>query len=145
VDLGEAAPIDSAVARLFGQIQMGHRDSPILRTALHELDELVYVRLARYLTNVSHLVVCPDGQLCRLPFEMLSHEGRYMVESMAVSYVDWATPGPIHTWLRERLLDAAIPFSSIQSISAQCKGEIRPADFLLEHLPMTQEEIEQCR
>ena len=57
----------------------------------------------------------------------------------------WATPGPIHVWFRERLLEAAIPFRAIQSISAQRKGEIHQADCLLEHLPMTQQEIEQCR
>lgn len=58
---------------------------------------------------------------------------------------DWTTPGPIHAWLRERLLEAAIPFWAIQSISAQRRGEIHPADSLLEHLPMTPQEIEQCR
>lgn len=87
VDLGEAAPIDSAVARLFSQIQMGHRESSTLWAALHELDQLVYTPLAGYLSKVSHLIVCPDGQLCRLPFEMLSHEGMFLIESMTVSYV----------------------------------------------------------
>lgn len=38
---------------------------------LQRLSELVYAPLAKYLTNVSHLIICPDGQLSRLPFEAL--------------------------------------------------------------------------
>ncbi len=56
------------------------------------MNELVYAPLARHLTNVSHLIVCPDGQLSRVPFEMLLVSGRgeplrYLVEEKTVSYV----------------------------------------------------------
>ncbi len=52
----------------------------------------MYTPLAPHLTNVSHLIVCLDGQLSRLPFEMLlvSKPGglpRYLVEEKTISYV----------------------------------------------------------
>lgn len=58
---------------------------------------------------------------------------------------DRCTPGPIHDWLRQHFLEAAIPLRAVHSICVERKGEIQSADWLLEHLPMTQEEIEQWR
>jgi CHAT domain-containing protein len=58
-----------------------------LPPALERLSELVYAPLAKHLTNVSHLIVCPDGQLSRVPFEMLSHDGRFLIEDKTISYV----------------------------------------------------------
>jgi hypothetical protein len=51
--------------------------------------------LAKHLTNVSHLIVCPDGQLSRLPFEMLSPSSdfgatdrhKFLIEEKTISYV----------------------------------------------------------
>ena len=51
------------------------------------LGELVYAPLAKYLTNVSHLIVCPDGQLSRVPFEMLRVGDRFLIEEKTISYV----------------------------------------------------------
>src|SRR6266576_311942 len=51
-------------------------------------------------------------------------------------------PGPIHGWLRERLLEAAIPFRAVERFHAECAGRSEFVDMLLEHLPMTREEIE---
>ncbi|MEI9961008.1 MAG: CHAT domain-containing protein [Limisphaerales bacterium] len=40
-----------------------------------------YAPLAAYLTNVSHLIVCPDGQLSRLPFEALPcGQNKFLIE-----------------------------------------------------------------
>ena len=63
-----------------------------LEAALQRVSELAYAPLARHLTNVSHLIVCPDGQLSRVPYEMLLVSGRgeptrYLVGEKAVSYV----------------------------------------------------------
>jgi CHAT domain-containing protein len=58
---------------------------------------LVYAPLAKHLTNVSHLIICPDGQLSRLPFEMLPLPSnssatrpvgnKFLVEEKTISYV----------------------------------------------------------
>jgi hypothetical protein len=58
---------------------------------------------------------------------------------------DWTAPGPVHSWLRERLIEAGIPFKSVEHITADRKGFSESADCLLEHLPMTHEEIEACK
>ncbi len=58
----------------------------------------------------------------------------------------WTEPAPIHAWLRDRIIEAGIPFSGIEWILAgrTSKSE-RPEDCLLEHLPLTPEEIDACR
>ncbi len=70
VDLGEAAPINAAVAELH-QLFAGRRIAP------QRLGALLYAPLARHLTNVAHLTVCPDGQLGHLPFELLLVDATY--------------------------------------------------------------------
>ena len=57
----------------------------------------------------------------------------------------WNTPGDIHVWLREQLIAAGIPFKSVGHISARDKGQWESADGLLEHLPLTAEEIDACK
>jgi hypothetical protein len=42
---------------------------------------------ANHLANISHLIICPDGQLSRLPFELLSHDSRFLIEDKTISYV----------------------------------------------------------
>jgi len=87
IDLGEAAPIDEAVgviAKRFAAGQYRHKD---LQPAFQHLSDLVYVPLAKHLTNVSHLIICPDGQLSRLPFEMLPIGNKFLVEEKTISYV----------------------------------------------------------
>ena len=88
VDLGEAAPINQAVELICGRLSAGRGyATPDLHAALGCAGELVYARVAKHLANVPHLIICPDGQLSRLPFEMLVHEGRFLIEDKTISYV----------------------------------------------------------
>ena len=87
VDLGEASPIDETVGLICKRMSAGQYEAKDLAPALQRLGELVYAPLARYLTNVSHLIVCPDGQLSRVPFEMLRVGDRFLVEEKMISYV----------------------------------------------------------
>ena len=87
VDMGEAGPIDEAVGTICRRMSAGQFEAKDLSAALQRASELVYAPLARHLTNVSHLIICPDGQLSRLPFEMLSHNGRFLIEEKTISYV----------------------------------------------------------
>ena len=66
VDLGEAAPIDDAVGVIAKRFAAGQYRAKDLPPAFQRLSDLVYVPLAKHLTNVSHLIICPDGQLSRL-------------------------------------------------------------------------------
>ena len=92
VDLGAATPINEAVELICRRMGAGQFRARDLSPAMQRLSELVYVPLARRLTNVSHLIICPDGQLSRVPFEMLplppfGPQPRYLVEEKTVSYV----------------------------------------------------------
>jgi len=87
VDLGEAAPINEAVELVCKRMSAGQFAAKDLSPALQRLSQLIYAPLAPYLTNVSHLIVCPDGQLSRLPFEMLPVGNKFLVEEKTISYV----------------------------------------------------------
>ena len=87
VDLGEAAPINEAVELISKRMSAGQFAAKDLQPALQRLSDLVYVPLAKHLTNVSHLIICPDGQLSRLPFEMLPVGNKFLVEEKTISYV----------------------------------------------------------
>lgn len=87
VDLGEAASINNAVELLCERMSAGYFASKDLPVALHQLGELLYAPLTNHLRNVSHLIVCPDGQLSRLPFEMLRLGDTFLVEQKTISYV----------------------------------------------------------
>ena len=87
VDLGEATPINEAVELVCKRMSAGQFAAKDLPLALQRLSHLVYAPLAPYLTNVSHLIVCPDGQLSRLPFEMLPVGSKFLIEEKTISYV----------------------------------------------------------
>ncbi len=87
VDLGEAAPINEAVELVCKRMSAGQFAAKDLPAALQKLSQLVYAPLAEHLKNVSHLIICPDGQLSRLPFEMLQVGNKFLVEEKTISYV----------------------------------------------------------
>lgn len=87
VDLGEAAPINESVALVCKRMSAGQFEAKDLAKALEQLSGLVYSPLARHLTNVSHIIICPDGELSRVPFEMLPVDNKFLVEEKAISYV----------------------------------------------------------
>jgi hypothetical protein len=59
---------------------------------------------------------------------------------------EWERLGPIHHWLRDRILELGIPFSAAREIHAgrKCSDE-QVYDCLLQHLPLTELEIFACR
>ena len=87
MDLGEAAPINEAVELVCKRMSAGQFAAKDLSPALQRLSDLVYAPLVKHLTNVSHLIVCPDGQLSRLPFEMLPVGNKFLIEEKTISYV----------------------------------------------------------
>ena len=112
VDLGEADPINDAVELVCKRMAAGQFAAKDLPTALQTLSRLVYAPLAPHLTNVSHLIVCPDGQLSRLPFEMLPVGNKFLVEEKTISYV---TSG-------REIVRIASPKSSVHSSKSLVMG-----------------------
>jgi CHAT domain len=87
VDLGEAGPIDGVVQQMARLIARGQIAPQPFQRVLRRLSDLIYAPLSKYLTNVAHLVVCPDGQLSRVPFGMLLQEGNHMFEQKTITCV----------------------------------------------------------
>lgn len=87
VDLGEAAPIDEAVGIIAKRFSVGQYRAKDLPPAVQRLSDLVYLPLAKHLTDVSHLIICPDGQLNRIPFETLPVGNKFLLEEKTISYV----------------------------------------------------------
>jgi CHAT domain-containing protein/Tfp pilus assembly protein PilF len=88
VDLGDAKQINEAVDSVCQPLSLG---KGYANTNFHlagkRLSALVYTPLANHLTNSSHLIICPDGQLGRLPFEMLPIGDKFLIEEKTLSYV----------------------------------------------------------
>jgi CHAT domain-containing protein len=83
----KADPINDVVELVCKRMSAGQFAAKDLPAALQKLSQLVYVPLASHLTNVSHLIICPDGQLSRLPFEMLPVGNKFLIEEKTISYV----------------------------------------------------------
>ncbi len=87
VDLGEAAPIDEAVARWRGALSNPRRADA--RQLARELDARVMLPVRRLLGERARaLFISPDGALNLIPFSALVDErGRYLIESYTITYL----------------------------------------------------------
>lgn len=87
VSLGEAAPIDTGINAVLAAMH-GNTSVDAARTALRHLDALVFAPVRGQLTDVTHLILAPDGKLNLVPFEaLIDAQGRYAMENWLVSYV----------------------------------------------------------
>jgi CHAT domain-containing protein/Tfp pilus assembly protein PilF len=86
VDLGDAADIDAAVQAF----SLGLRDitqSP--SASARALSAQILDPIQPYLTEREHLLISPDSQLNRIPFEALrTAENRYLVQDYQISYLN---------------------------------------------------------
>jgi CHAT domain-containing protein len=119
VDLGEAAPINEAVELVCKRMSAGQFAAQDVSPALQRLSQLVYAPLAPHLTHVAHLIVCPDGQLSRLPFEMLPVGDKFLIEEKTISYV-----GSGREIVRLQRRSGVTPDSNSKPAAAE---EVRPA------------------
>ena len=100
IDLGPAAEIDLAIESFTRLLQDPAADlqrtnaSPAIRPDVVErvtenIKTLVFDPLAPHLQDVDHLLISPDSQLNRLPFEALQSEagGDYLVQRYQISYL----------------------------------------------------------
>ncbi len=87
VALGDAAPIDATIDTVLPAM---HKSASLdaAKAALQHLDTLVFAPLRDRLTNISHVILSPDGKLNLVPFEALvDSQGHYELEHRLVSYV----------------------------------------------------------
>ncbi len=88
-DLGEAAPIDTAIQQFRRTLSTPTRQTTVLRRAGARLAAQVITPIAPALTGVRHLLLSPDGQLNLIPFEALpGRRGQqYLLEQFAITYL----------------------------------------------------------
>jgi CHAT domain-containing protein/tetratricopeptide (TPR) repeat protein len=85
-DLGSAEEIDQIVDRFRSSV--ADPALPGVNPLARELHQRLIAPLRPLFEGAAHLVISPDGPLNLIPFEALrSSEGRYLVETFAVSYV----------------------------------------------------------
>lgn len=101
IDLGEAVPIERLIADLRNAITIHPadrtRDMLRQRTAPAPttdacpglaLRAAVFDKLLPALCGCRRLLIAPDGDLCRLPFEVLpTEDGRYLIDDFELSYL----------------------------------------------------------
>ncbi|MBC8325493.1 MAG: CHAT domain-containing protein [Verrucomicrobia subdivision 3 bacterium] len=87
LDLGPAAPIDQAITelhRLMYQKLIAPRQlDPVLAT----LSQLIGQPLWKATRDAEHLLICPDAQLGRLPFELLKTGNKFWLDHKIISYL----------------------------------------------------------
>jgi CHAT domain-containing protein len=92
-DLGDAAPIDEAIARW----RRGYGISPDAVDAGRLLREMLWTPLVDAIGDAKLVLISPEGALCRLPFAALpgSREGAYLIEEVALAVVPTARLIPV--------------------------------------------------
>ncbi|MBE7383822.1 MAG: tetratricopeptide repeat protein [Leptolyngbya sp. SIO1E4] len=93
VDLGEAAAIDAAVNAFSRELRQGAlsvSSLTSLEAATRNLQSRIFDPIAPYLTDLEHLLISPDSELNRIPFEALQTEagGDYLVQRYQISYLN---------------------------------------------------------
>lgn len=95
IDLGSAAEIDEAVQAFTVLLQdvsirFQTPDASQVTDAADRMSSLVLEPLMPYLMDREHLLISPDGQLNRLPFEALQLESGedYLVQQYQISYLN---------------------------------------------------------
>jgi CHAT domain-containing protein len=86
VDIGEAKPIETAVADLLAAIE--DRAPISMPELIRQLDIWLMGPLYPHLTDTEQLLLSPDGMLNLLPFGVLQGEnGRYLVQEKQITYL----------------------------------------------------------
>jgi len=86
IDLGDAKPIDAAIA----QFRNALRDpaSSDLERSSRSVDSKVMKAIRPLLRDTEHLLISPDGLLNLMPFEALVDEtGKFLAESRSITYL----------------------------------------------------------
>lgn len=87
IDLGEAKPIEQAVAALRHATQSGQAPEAMPLPA-RRLHRLIFTPLAAVIGNAKNIFISPDGELNLIPFEILRNtHNRPLIETHTFNYV----------------------------------------------------------
>jgi CHAT domain-containing protein len=170
IDLGEAGPIDRMIADFRDSVAVAprvrpdrnlRRDRPESLPASGQvgpgLRAAVFDRLVPALGGCSRLLLAPDGDLARLPFEVLPDaEGRLLLEQYRISYVSCgrdvlrfgagptrppAEPLVVADPSFDLAADADPPAQGV-AVPSHCSRDFKRGGYHFQRLPGTREEGE---
>jgi CHAT domain-containing protein/tetratricopeptide (TPR) repeat protein len=172
IDLGEADPIDRLIADFRAGVAADPHDRPdrdVRRRragappaaqgqAGPALRAAVFDRLVPALGGRTRLLLAPDGDLARLPFEVLPDaEGRLLLEEYGISYLGCgrdvlrfgaaptrppADPLVVADPLFDLAADGAAAPASAHTPASRCSRDIRHSGYQFRRLPGTRQEGE---
>jgi CHAT domain-containing protein len=87
VRLGPREQIDGKINALRKLIYARKIADRFLSPAIHDVSKAIYYPIAKHLKGAEHLFICPEGIVGRLPFELLMHEGKYLIETKKITYL----------------------------------------------------------
>ncbi|HNH83808.1 MAG TPA: CHAT domain-containing protein, partial [Acidobacteriota bacterium] len=89
VDLGDAEPIDQAVAALRQALSSSKKSTVTeVQSVSQTLDKLVMKPVRKLVGSAHHLLISPDGALNLVPFSALVDEkGKFLVEDYTLTYL----------------------------------------------------------
>jgi CHAT domain-containing protein len=88
VDLGEALPIDAAVAQFRNALKSPKSSKKQIERLARDLDARLMQPIRKLLGNTHRIFLAPDGALNLIPFETLVDEnGQYLIENYSFNYL----------------------------------------------------------
>jgi CHAT domain-containing protein/tetratricopeptide (TPR) repeat protein len=171
IDLGKAGPIDRMIADFRDSVAVDPRDRPdrdirrqppespatVQAPVGPTLRAAVFDKLVPALGRCKRLLLAPDGDLTRLPFEVLPDaEGRLLLEQYAISYLscgrDVLRFGAASNGQPAEPLVVADPLFDLTAdtntsapavpIRSRCSRDFKRSDYHFPRLPGTREEGE---
>lgn len=92
VDIGEAHEIDEKIKNFRKAVRESAQidDISIFQKSCAEVKRIVFDSIAPYITGARHLFIAPDGELMKLPFEILRTDikDKYLINSYKISYIN---------------------------------------------------------
>lgn len=151
VDLGEAAPIDKAVAEL--KAAMTDLKAKEAMAAGEKLYDMVFVKLNTALGPAKDIFISPDGNLNLIPFEVLrSPDGKYLIEEFSFNYLasgrDMIGYGMFRTNAGPPLIMGDPDFNAAAPETTRTAAYTRSMDmrgFRFGRLPGTRDEVKAVR
>jgi tetratricopeptide (TPR) repeat protein/CHAT domain-containing protein len=171
IDLGEARPIDLMIADFRASVAVDPHDRPdrdirrqppespgaVQAQVGPALHATVFDKLVPALGGCKRLLLAPDGDLTRLPFEVLPDvDGRLLLEQYAISYLSCgrdvlrfkaapsgqaAEPLVVADPLFDFAADAD-PSAPAASTRSRCSRDFKRSDYHFPRLPATRQEGE---
>lgn len=91
LDLGSSEEIDKSIINFRNSIRDSIEldDISIIEISGEDISKRLFLPLIPYLQEIEHLLIAPDGEITKLPFEVLkSNKGKYAIDKYKITYIN---------------------------------------------------------